>query len=241
MDTVTTQARTRKKKPKVVAQPANGVVEQTTLRDLIGEIPEKRLILHNISWEFYEQLLKEFENSNGLHFAFNDGVLEIEMPTLNHDSRSEILSDLVKEICGEFEIDFRSIRSTTLREKLKAKGIEADAAFYIENEAQMRGKLELDLQKDPPPDLAIEVDVTHGSLDKMPIYAALGVPEVWLYEGERIVFQKLVKGKYKEIERSSALPVLTSAKATEFLEKGLVESSSVWFRTVREWARAQKT
>ena len=74
----------------------------------------------------------------------------------------------------------------------------------------------------------------------MPIYAALGVPELWLYMGENVVFQKLVGGKYRVIERSLALPILTSEIVTEFLEKGLTESSSAWFREVRDWVKEQK-
>lgn len=213
---------------------------ETTLRDVVSASRDKKLLLNGVSWNFYKRLLKEYENSNGLRFAFDNGILEIEMPTPKHESPSQILSDLITTVCVELEIDVRNLRTTTLRKKPKTKGVEPDVCFYIQNEPKMRGKMELDLTKDPPPDLVVEVDITSPSLDKMPIYAALGVPEVWLYEGESVVFKKLVGGKYKEIKQSLALPALTGEKATEFLNKGLTESSSAWFRQIREWANSLK-
>lgn len=177
---------------------------EVSLRDLVYSSVNKKLILQGISWKSYEQLLKEFEDSNGLHSAFDNGFLEIEMPTPKHEKPNRKLSDLVTTICVEHGIDFDNAGSTTLRRKVKAKGIEPDTCFYIQNESQMCGKMKFDFQTDPPPDLVIEVDVTSPSLDKMPIYAALGVPEVWLYKGKSVVFQKLNAGKYEEIEHSLA-------------------------------------
>jgi Uma2 family endonuclease len=213
---------------------------ELTLQDLVFASVNKRLILQGVTWEFYEQLLEEFADSNGLHFAFNDGLLGIEMPLPEHEVPTRILSDLITTVCNELEIDIRNFGMTTFRKRAKAKGCEADVSFYIQNESSVRGRLAIDLTKDPLPDLVIEVDVTSPSLDKFPIYAALGVPEIWLYKNERITFYKLVGNSYKEIKRSLALPVLTSEKATEFLQKGLTERSSTWFRKVREWAKSKK-
>jgi Uma2 family endonuclease len=226
MDAVTTKP-ARKTNPKA---------SETSLRDLVEKMPNGKLILQNISWKFYEELLKEYENSNTLHFAYDKGYLEIEMPNRDHEKHTRLLGRLVEVICEELEINFDDSGQTTLRKKVKAKGAEPDTAYYIQNEPQMRGKLNFDLANDPPPDLVIEVDVTSPSLDKLPIYAALGVPEVWLYKGEKVVFYSLQKGKYKEIQNSAALPILTSEKAMEFLESGLQETSSAWLRAVREWA-----
>ncbi len=143
---------------------------------------------------------------------------------------------MITTICVESDIDFRNVGSTTFRKRAKAKGCEPDTAFYIQNESFIRGLLEIDLSKNPPPDLVIEVDVTSPSLNKLPIYAALGVSEVWLYKGEKVVFYKLYGGVYQEISNSLSLPILSSEKTTEFLQKGLKESSSKWFKAVRRWA-----
>ena len=208
-----------------------------TLKEMALSAINQKLILQGVGWDFYEQILKEFEDSNALHFAYDNGFLEVEVPTTKHEIPNRILQDFVTFIAVERGIDVRNAGSTTFRQKSKAKGVEPDTCFYIQNEPKIRGKLEIDLQKDPPPDLVIEVDVSHPSLDKLPIYAALGVPEVWLYKGERVIFLKLVGNDYQEIENSLALPILNSQTATEFLNKGLSQSSSVWFREIREWAQ----
>ena len=195
----------------------------------------QKLILQGISWEFYEQILDEYKDSNGLHFAYDDGFLEVEVPLFEHERPTEILRDLVTTICLEKEIEFINAGSTTFRKRAKAKGCEPDTAFYIQNESGIRGLKTLDLRQDPPPDLVIEVDVTSPSLNKMPIYAALGVSEIWLYKGEKVVFYKLYGGVYQETSNSIALPFLDSKTVTEFLQKGLGGSSLKWFKEVREW------
>ena len=164
----------------------------------------------------------------------------MEVPLPKHEVPSKLLSDLVTHICNEWAIDVRNFGSTTFRQRAKAKGCEPDGCFYIQHEPQMRRLLELDLRHDPPPDLVIEVDVTSPSLDKLPIYAALGVPEIWLYRGLGVTFHRLAGNAYEEITHSLALPALDSQTATDFLRQGLTESSSARFRSVRAWATARR-
>lgn len=206
-----------------------------SLKEMAQAAINQKLILQGVGWDFYERILEEFADSNALHFAYDDGFLEVEVPTPKHEFPNRILQDLVTFISVELGVDVVNAGSTTFRKRSKAKGVEPDTCFYIQNESQIRGKLEIDLQKDPPPDLAIEVDITSPSLNKLPIYAALGVPEVWLYKGNKVEFLKLVGAGYRKVEKSIALPLLSSEKATEFLQKGLQESSTKWFREVREW------
>lgn len=210
-----------------------------TLTEMARAAVNQKLILQGIGWDFYEEILKEFEDSNALHFAYDDGFLEVEVPTRKHEKPNRILTRLVETICQELGINVDDTGQTTLRKKSKAKGVEPDTGFYIQNESKIRGKMEIDLRKDPPPDLVIEVDVTSPSLDKMPIYAALSVPEVWLYKGERVEFYKLEANEYQKIENSLALPVLSSAKTNEFLQSGLSESSSKWFQAVKDWVKEE--
>lgn len=206
-----------------------------SIKDAAMAAINQKLILQGISWDFYEQILEEYKDSNAVHFAYDDGFLEVEVPLSKHEIPIGILADLVTTICVESEVDFRNVGSTTFRKRAKTKGCEPDTAFYIQNESFIRGLLEIDLNENPPPDLVVEVDVTSPSLNKMPIYAALEVSEVWLYKGQRVVFYKLFGGIYQEIQNSLAIPILSSAKATEFLQKGLKEGSSKWFKEVREW------
>lgn len=206
-----------------------------SLKEAAMSAINQKLILQGISWDFYERILKEYENSNALHFAYDDGFLEVEVPQFERETVNRTLQNLVTAICFEGQIDLINAGSTTFRQRKKAKGVEPDTCFYIQNERKIRGKSEIDLTVDPPPDLVIEVDITSPSLNKMPIYAALGVPEVWLFKGNKVEFNKLYGDFYQVVENSTIFPRLNSEKATEFLQTGLIETSSVWLKAVREW------
>ena len=197
----------------------------------------QRLILQSIDWDFYERVLKNYESSNELHFAYDDGTLEVEVPRFEHERPAQVLRDLVSNICIEREIDCLNAGSTTFRRREKLKGVEPDTCFYIQNEALIRGLRNIDLSQNPPPDLVIEVDISSPSLNKMPIYAALGVTEVWLYKGEEVVFHELSDGFYRNVEASVALPFLDVDTANAFLKRGLTARFLEWTKAVRDWAR----
>ncbi len=206
-----------------------------SLKEMAQAAINQKLILQGVGWDFYERILAEFADSNGLHFAYDDGFLEVEVPLFEHEAANRILQNLVTTILIEKEIDFINAGSTTFRKRSKAKGVEPDTCFYIQNESKIRGKTELDLINDPPPDLVIEIDISSPSLNKMPIYATIGVAEVWLFKGKEVEFQKLYGEFYQTTSNSLALPFLDNQTATEFLQKGLTESSSKWFKEIREW------
>lgn len=206
-----------------------------SLREMAHAAINQKLILQGVSWDFYERILEEYADSNGLHFAYDDGFLEVEVPLAKHERANRILQDLVATICVEKNLGVRNFGSTTFRKELKTKGCEPDTAFYIQSARQIRGVEEIDLSVNPPPDLVIEIDVTSPSLNKLPIYAALGVSEVWLYKGTKIIFYKLYGGFYEETANSVALPILDNETATEFLQKGLTEDYAKWIREIRDW------
>lgn len=208
-----------------------------SLQEITNSAINQKLILQGIGWDYYEKLLEEYKDSNDLHFAYDDGFLELEVPLFEHETANRILQTLVSTICFEKEIDFINAGSTTFRKRAKAKGVEPDTCFYIQNESKIRGKSTIDLQSEPPPDLVIEVDITSPSLNKMPIYAALGVSEVWLFKGNNVEFYKLYGEFYQEILQSIALPFLTAEKATEFLNIGMIDSSSKWLMNVKSWLK----
>ncbi len=210
-----------------------------SLKEMAQAAINQKLILQGVGWDFYERILSEFEDSNALHFAYDDGFLEIEVPLFEHETANRILQNLVTVICIEKEIEVINAGSTTFRKRAKAKGVEPDTCFYIQNETKVRGKIDINLENDPPPDLVIEVDIKSPSLNKMPIYAALGVGEVWLYKGEKVEFYKLYGEFYQQITMSVAFPFLSSDKTTEFLQKGLKDSFLTWNKEVRKWANEQ--
>ena len=127
--------------------------------------------------------------------------------------------------------------STTYKREDLERGFEPDASFYIRNAERVRGKSRIDLDVDPPPDLVVEVDITNPSLDKLPIYARLGVPEVWRYDGERLTVFGLRGEGYAEVAESSVLPPLTSEALSGLIKESASLDIADWVRGVREWAR----
>ncbi|MBM4257319.1 MAG: Uma2 family endonuclease [Deltaproteobacteria bacterium] len=197
----------------------------------------QRIILYGISWETYEHLLEDMGDSHAAHFAYDQGALEIMVPTERHERPNRTLALLVEVVAEELNIDIVGLGSTTFKRKDLQKGLEPDSCFYIQNEALVRGKKKLDFTVDPPPDLIIEVDETSSSLNKFPIYARLGTLEVWRYKNNQVKFFALTNGQYAEVENSIAFPLLTSTMTTQFLAESLTSPSTAWLRRVRQWIR----
>lgn len=200
--------------------------------------PEQRMILSNISWETYERLLADHENSSAPRFTYDRGMLEIMSPNPEHEETNRQLAQVVSILAEERSINIRGLGSTTFRREDLERGFEPDSCFYIQNEGRVRGKKRIDLSVDPPPDLVIEVDIISPSLDKFSIYARLGVPEVWSYDGEGLRIHELAEDAgYTEVQRSAVLPVLTADVLTKFVERGTTLDWLSWVREVRGWAR----
>ena len=200
---------------------------------------EQRVLLHNISWETYEHLLADVVNSCGTRFAYDDGNLEIMVVHLGHEWANRTLAAIAEYTAAETEQDFVAAGSTTLTRKDLAKGFEPDSSFYFHDAAAIRGKDEIDLATDPPPELVIEVDITSSSLDRFPIFAAVGVKEIWRFDGERVRFHTLDGSTWRLIDKSLVLPPMTAAQATIFLERDRHEKATEWLRALHEWIRAQ--
>lgn len=199
----------------------------------------QHVILHGVSWETYERLLSEHEGNSGIHFAYDQGNLEIMVLSARHELLKHALALLVDIFAEELEIDICGAGSTTFRREGLARGFEPDACYYIEHAKAVRGKAEIDLTVDPPPDLIIEIDITSPSLNKFPIYAAMGIQEIWRYDGERIGIFTLTSGQYLEQAESTLLLKVTGALLTEFLDTSQQMERPTWLRRIRGWARTQ--
>jgi Uma2 family endonuclease len=205
-------------------------------------LPEERVLMDNISWQTYESLLAESVGNPGHRFTYDNGTLEIMVVYIGHEDPKSILENLVVFTASEKQQDHFRAGSVTLKRSDLLKGCEPDSSFYFRNAAAMR-KLRktrnLDLQIDPPPELAIEVDMTRSSLPRFPIFAALRFAEVWRYDGERARFYTLDGANYKEIEASTVLPPMTAAQVTKFLDLSSEIEAPEWEAAVREWVRAR--
>lgn len=198
-------------------------------------------ILYGVSWENYEEILEEYWGCQYPRFTYDSGILEIFMPvSTSHEENAYILTKIVDYIAIELEVDLRNFGSATFRRRNIRKGFEPDSCFYIQSLNLIEGKTNLNFEKDPPPDLIIEVNRTSSSLPRMPIFAAFGVKEVWRFDGENVKFYTLEEGVYLESEKSPALPVLSSRKATEFLRDSRKLKSTAWAKKIRDWTREEK-
>jgi Uma2 family endonuclease len=144
-------------------------------------------------------------------------------------------------LAEEMVLNIESLGSTTLKRPDLLKGFEPDSCFYIQHAEAIRDNEEIDLTVDPLPDLVIEIDITSPSLDKFPLSAAVGVSEVWRYDGTHVTIYRLAGEHYGEISHSVILPLLTNEHATRFLGERKQVPSMVWLRAVRAWARDQRT
>ena len=197
------------------------------------------VILDRVSWETYEQLLSENGDTSTTHFTYDQGLLEIMVLSAEHENYKDIIFLLINLVAEEMSIDVVSYGSTTFKRKDLARGFEPDACFYIQNEARMRGKKRINLSVDPAPDLVIEIDITSPSLNKFPIFAALGVAEIWRYDGERVGIFALQAGQYVEQVESVMLPPVNGKLITEWVDASQAMKRTAWLRLVREWARGQ--
>ncbi|MBN3893140.1 MAG: Uma2 family endonuclease [Nostoc sp. JL31] len=182
-------------------------------------VGEQRTVLHNISWETFEALLRDTGEDRGSQFAYDCGVLEIMTSLFEHENPKIQFDRFILVLAEELGIEIRSAGSTTLKRKISNRGIEPDTCYYIENELAIRGKQTLDLENDPPPDLAIEIDITSSSVNKLGIYSALGVTELWRYDGQYLKFYQLIEGQYVECKFSIAFPIVSVSEISRFIEQ----------------------
>jgi Uma2 family endonuclease len=207
---------------------------KTPTQSAVINLPCEKIILSNIAWSTYESLLAEQPEVAGLHFYYNDGDLEIMTESYKHGKISSLLELIVVGLADELEIDFVSAGETTFKRKEQKKGFEGDGSFYFEYAAQVRAKDEIDLAKDPPPELVIEVDITHPSLPKFPIFAGIGVLEIWRYDGSNVTFYRLQDKDYVETQESICLPKVKSEVVTRLLEAGFEVSRKQWREMIQQ-------
>jgi Uma2 family endonuclease len=199
----------------------------------------QRLVMYNVDWATYTRLLRVFAERPSFRLAYDRGVLEIMSPLFEHEAETELLARFVQVLTEELGRTILSGGSTALRRRRRRRGIEPDKCWWIAHEPQLRGRLHINLRVDPPPDLAIETDVTRSSLNRMGLYAALGIPEVWRLDNRVLTFQLLgPSGQYAEAPQSLSFPMVSPADLMSFLglrspqmdENAIVAQLRAWIR-----------
>jgi len=201
---------------------------------------EQRTLLQGVSWSTYESLLADLGEHRG-RIAYDHGMLEIMAPSKTHEGLKRIIGRLLETYSLEMGIEILSSSSLTLKRSELLKGAEADESYYVQNEALVRHREEIDLAGDPPPDLAIEVEISRSALDRLGIYAGLGVPELWRHDGKSLrVYLLSEEGEYRLSEKSRAFPALPLEEFRRFLEQWTSLSENRLVMTFRDWVRRHR-
>lgn len=191
------------------------------------------LVMPRVSWDDYERVLERLAERPHFRVSYDRGILEIMSPRPEHGAYEHLISDLVLAACQVLRLKVEKCGSTTWKRRMLARGVEADGAYYIQNARKVIGNLKADVESLPPPDIAVEIDVTNSSAGKFGIYAALAVPELWHYSGQTFQVYQLTRGQYTGVDVSPSIPCLTGAMLGEALEisktKGQ-DASREWFR-----------
>jgi Uma2 family endonuclease len=214
------------------AQPARETTVETAIE------VEHKVILRNISWSLYQELQAAKGDTSNPRFAYDRGILEITMPSPEHEIASYALARIFENIAEELDIDYANLGSTTFDRKDLEKALEPDACFYVEQADLMRDKKRMDPLTDPPPELVIEVDVSSSSLNKLPIYAGLGVREIWRWRHSGVVILLLEDDGYHEQDSSAILPGVTTELLTYLLQASRQMKRKAWRQEVRAVAQA---
>lgn len=195
------------------------------------------VVLSGIRWQTYEALLNDLGDRH-LRLTYDRGNLEIMAPLFRHERYAEVLAELVKALAAAAKVPVMGAGSTTFGREDLERGLEPDRCFYIRNLPAIRGKLELDPKHDPPPDLAIEIDICSTSLNRLGIYAALGVPEVWRFDGKQfsVLLRHDVHG-YDQAAASPTFPALPVAAVASLLNDIAALDDATLLRRLRAWVR----
>ncbi len=216
------------------------------MTDTLIQSPD-RVILPNISWRTYQSLIRDFESEPAIRLTYDRGSLEIRMPLDPHETYKKLLGRLIEAATEELDLEIRSLGSRTCDREDLARGLEPDQCYYIQNEALVRDVEQIDLAHFPPPDLAVEVDITSSSLDRFSIYTDLGVPEIWRYDGRSLTIYYLDEDRYQICDRSIALPLVKASDITRFLElrfpkqetQTVIGENSL-VKQFRQWLKSQQ-
>ena len=194
-------------------------------------------MLENVSWQEFENLLVELGNTRAARVAYDRGLLEIIVPLPEHEYHKEVIGVLVQDLAEVLEIDYETLGSTTWKRQDLLAGVEPDNCFYFQNERLIRGKLDFDLRRDPPPDLVLEIDVISKSLNRFLIYARLGVPEIWRYDNGQIEFYQLQDGTYVKTNASLAFPQFPVQQILPFIAEHRAMGRRKMRLAFREWVK----
>jgi Uma2 family endonuclease len=202
--------------------------------------PGRCVVLEGVEWPAYEQIGDALRDRPHVRMTFDRGRLEIMTPSLEHERLKVLLDRLLQVLAEEADVALCGFGSTTYKRDVLERGLEPDQCYYHRNFPRVRGLRRIDLNRDPPPDLAVEIDVAHSSIDRTAIYAQLGVPELWRLKGDSLRVHLLsTEGRYVPAESSPTFPNIPIGGLIDFLRIGFGQDDTAMVRSFRTWVREQ--
>lgn len=201
---------------------------------------DERIVLEAVSWQFYETLLREINDNRTLRIAYDRGRVELMSPSMPHERSKRLLEKLIDALLEELEQPAVSVGSMTCKRQDLARGVEPDTGYYIQNERSVRALSSIDLTQAPAPDLIVEVEYSSSAINKLDLYAALGVPELWRYDGQRLRIFQLQTGEYEMVQQSLAFPNLAILDLPKFMQLAKQEGEIVMIKQFRRWVQQQQ-
>ena len=200
---------------------------------------EQRTLLKQVSWQTFINLLNDLGDNRAARLYYDQGVLEIMTPLGEHENNNRFIECLIGVIADELNLNIKRFGSLTLKREELLKVAEPDSCYYLENESLVRHKQNINLESDPPPDLVLEIDITSSSLDKKPIYAAFGIPELWRYNGHKLevfILDKTIEF-YQKSTQSLHFPWLPLEIIPQYIRQSLIDGETATLKAFRRWVR----
>ncbi len=199
-------------------------------------LSSQRILLEGVSWATYQALLAELGDHRSARLAYAHGTLEITMPSDLHETRTKLLERMIEALTEELDLPIKGFRSTTLNREDLSQGAEPDSCYYIQNAGRIQGR-SLDLERDPPPDLILEVDISSPSKKRMAIYSQIGTPEIWRYVKGGVKIYGLEEGSYVIQETSPSFSFVSAERINSFLADADAQDDNALVRAWRKWIR----
>ena len=196
-------------------------------------LPEQRVIFHHLTWDRYQQILWALGEHRSSRLIYDQGILEITMPLEDHEFFVRMIDLLVRTLATAWIGQIKTMGSTTLDYPNLGRGAEPDNAYYLQNQPKVKGRT-VDLTQDPPPDLVVEIDITHSDIDKLELYSAMQIPEFWRFNGEEWRIYQLTPQGYQEVETSPSFPKFPKARLYQFLIEAREDEIQAE-RNLRHW------
>jgi Uma2 family endonuclease len=206
---------------------------------LTKPIAENIVSLTHVSWKTFSRLLEELGDQRNQRLSYYLGNLEIMSPLGEHENNNRFIDDLIRAIADELNLNLKKFGSLTLKSNQEKQAVEPDSCYYLNNEPLVRNKQHIDLTIDPPPDLVLEIDITSGSLNKLPIYATFKVPEIWRYNGKKLtVFCfNAATNNYQQLTKSKVFSWLDLELIPQLINQSLDIGETATLKQFRQWIK----